>query len=155
MLVAHYIGKKRLFNKLVQWWDLGPISHTEAILAVNADGSCLCASSSFLDGGVRQKMIRLDPAHWILTDTPIWNANRAAHWFAPRYGCRYDVRGIIGHVLPVGQSKTKWYCNEAIGAAVGVLEPWRYRPNGFLGVALAAGGKIVPIDKWIDYGITA
>lgn len=62
--VAFYKGRTRFFNRLVSWWLNGPYSHAELILDTDAGGYAACASSSFLDGGVRLKYMRLDPEHW-------------------------------------------------------------------------------------------
>lgn len=64
MQVAFYKGRKRLFNRLTSWWLRGAYSHCELLLGTDPLGRTICASSSFMDGGVRVKHMVLDPAHW-------------------------------------------------------------------------------------------
>lgn len=53
-------GLQGIFNVLVRWWTRGPYSHTELVLE-ERHGLSLCGSSSFIDGGVRLKWIKLKP----------------------------------------------------------------------------------------------
>ena len=57
MIIAFYRGRARLFNRLVCWWLRGPYSHCEALIDPLPDGRWLCASSSYMDGGVRLKVL--------------------------------------------------------------------------------------------------
>lgn len=141
MRVALYKGRARLFNRLVAWWTRGPYSHCEAIL--NEEGGvALCASSSFLDGGVRVKWIKLDPAKWDVVDVPGWDVKRAAAWFAQHTGDRYDVFGIVGFVISrIRHARGKWFCSESILQSIGVPDAWRFNPNELAAIAHAAGGS--------------
>jgi hypothetical protein len=129
--IAFYKGRARLFNRLVSWWTRGPYSHCELVVG-ELNAGALCWSSSYLDGGVRLKVIPLDPAHWDIVPlhlTPGQEAAAAA-WFRAHEGQPYDVRGLIGCVWqPFADDKAAWFCNEAIAAALGVEEPWRFNPN--------------------------
>lgn len=133
MRVAFYKGKKRLFNKLVSWWTRGPYSHCELVFS---DGES--ASASFMDGGVRYKRILFDDAHWDfieLEDSFLEAQSR--FWFYDHFNEKYDVLGILGFVNPrIKQSKNKWFCSEAIMAALGFSEAWRYNPNTAYSVLL-------------------
>ena len=130
--VAFYKGRARLFNRLVSWWTRGPYSHCELVVQ-QLNAGALCWSSSFMDGGVRLKVIKLNPAHWDVVTLEVSDAAAAAatQWFKDHEGQGYDVRGIAGMVWRrVADSKTRWYCNEAVGAALGLADPWRFEPNG-------------------------
>ncbi len=129
--VAFYKGRTRLFNRAVSWWERGPYSHCELVTA-HLNAGALCWSSSFTDGGVRLKVIALDPDHWDLVDVRASAQQEAAAiaWFKAHEGQPYDLRGLLGMVWrPAGHDKERWYCNEAIGAALGVPDPWRFEPN--------------------------
>lgn len=108
--VAFYKGTSRLFNRAVSWWQRGPYSHCELVTGYEG-GDAICYSSSFMDGGVRRKLIALDPSHWDLVSIDVtpeqaWAAER---WFFEHLGEKYDVAGLVGFV---------W-------------GPWRFGPNAF------------------------
>ncbi len=129
MIIAFYKstpkGIKGLYNRLVRWWCRGTYSHCEILFS---DG--LCASSSFMDGGVRFKQINLNPHHWDFIRVPDWLERDARVWFATYEGCKYDVLGNLHFVVGlVADDKRKWFCSEAVAAALGVTEPWRFDPN--------------------------
>ena len=127
MKVAFYKGKKRLFNRLVCYWLRGDYSHCELVLQTSPDGVSLCASSSYLDGGVRTKTMVLDPDHWDVVEV-----DRSAIpeiWLRVHKGDRYDVLGLLGFVWrrQTGNQR-KWFCSEAVAAMLGFPEPWRFDP---------------------------
>jgi hypothetical protein len=126
MKVAFYKGKKRLFNKLVSWWTRGPYSHCELVFS---DGES--ASSSFMDGGVRYKRILFNHDLWDFIELgPQFDEQKAREWFDKHDGAQYDVMGLVGFVFRrVGDDKKKYFCNEAVLAALGFLESWRFDPN--------------------------
>lgn len=130
MRLASYKGTRPglsgLFNVATRWWLGGPYSHTELIFS---DGAC--ASSSFLDGGVRFKRIEFDPEHWDIIDC-LGDEDAARAWFDAHEGDGYDVLGLIGFVWRRStHERGKWFCNEAIGAALGIPDPWRFEPVTF------------------------
>ena len=127
MKVAFYKGRKRLFNKLTSWWLRGPYSHCELILEDSEFGS-LCASSSFMDGGVRVKVIALDPEHWDVIDVD-GDAAFARQWLNDHAGEGYDTLGLIGFIARViKQDKRRWFCSEAVAAMLQIPDPWRFDP---------------------------
>ena len=136
--VAFYKGRTRLFNRLVSWWLNGPYSHAELILDTDADGYAACASSSFLDGGVRLKYMRLDPEHWDIVDVQGDKATAWA-WLKEHDGDQYDTFGLLGLVWRRGKgSPDKVWCTESVAAMLGYDEPWRFDPMT-LYVALTRG----------------
>lgn len=133
MRIALYKGRKRLFNRLVSWWMRGPYSHCEAILS-ERDGISECASSSFLDGGVRIKRIRLNPDNWDIVETP-WSADRSREWFESHLGAKYDLFGLVFFVLPWRQSRRRYFCSEAVLASAGINDAWRFDTNALAAIA--------------------
>lgn len=121
-------GWQGLFNRLVRWWTRGPYSHTELVLE-ERDGLSLCGSSSFIDGGVRLKWIKLNADHWDLL--PVSGDPAAARqWFERHAGQGYDLFGLLGFLArPVTGHQSRWFCSEAVGAALGLAESWRFCPN--------------------------
>lgn len=128
--IAFYKGRKRLFNRFVSWFCRGAFSHAELILGESPHGS-VCASSSFMDGGVRIKVIKLNPDHWDVI--PVNGDVAAAYaWIDQHMGDGYDLRGLLGFLWrPAAHSKRRWYCNEAVGAMLGEVDPWRFDPCSY------------------------
>lgn len=123
-------GWQGLYSRLVRWIDHGPYSHCELIFS---DG--LSASASYIDGGVRFKRIAFDPEHWDFIDLPTVLEPAARAWFEAHAGKCYDVWGNVRFLLPwLSDSVDKWFCSEALAAAIGLREPWRYGPNGLAAV---------------------
>ena len=134
--VAFYKGQTRVFNKLVSWWTRGPYSHTELVV----DG--VWYSSSFLDGGVRAKRIEFDPEHWDLIELPDADAASAVKWFEDHAGQKYDVLGLAGFVVrSLPDDRWKYFCSEAVAAALGFDEAWRLDPNTFAAVLRRMAGQ--------------
>ncbi|HEY9460364.1 MAG TPA: hypothetical protein VIR04_06155 [Paralcaligenes sp.] len=144
MQVAFYKGRSRIFNRLVAWWTRGAFSHCELVTGYTSDGAAICWSSSWLDGGVRRKAIKLNPDHWELVDIPDTPRTRtgAVTWFMVNSGQPYDLLGLLGFLWrPTRDVLHGWFCSEAIAAALGIPEPWRFDPNTLRAVLLAHIGK--------------
>ncbi len=123
MQIAFYKGRTRLFNRLTAWWTNGPYSHCELVV----DG--VCWSSSFMDGGVRVKKMDLDPDRWDVIDVP-GDVTAAQQWFSDHHGDDYDVLGLFGFLWrPWRDDKDRWFCSEALAAALGFADAWRFCPN--------------------------
>lgn len=135
MKIAFYKGTTKPFNWVVSKWTRGPYSHCEVVFS---DG--WCASSSFLDGGVRFKYIDLDPNHWDIIEVPNIDETMVRQWYIDHVGQKYDVRGLAAVLTPIPEDKIRWFCNESIGAAIGLTNPWRFNPNSFASVCEAMGG---------------
>ncbi|WP_409482587.1 hypothetical protein [Noviherbaspirillum sp. ST 5-3] len=142
MKIAFYKGRTRLFNRFVSWWTSGPYSHVEAVFDgfQSLDAPVLCASSSFMDGGVRMKMIELTPAHWDILDIPAIDSTQVCEWFHKHVGCRYDLVGLLSTSCPIKQDRDRFFCNEAIGTASGLRDAWRFNPNSFARICELLGG---------------
>lgn len=144
MRLAFYRGRPKglagLFDALVRWWTRGAYSHVELVLG---DGTCW--SSSSRDGGVRAKAIDLASGNWDLV--AITGDEAAAQaWFAAHAGAGYDYLGLFGFVWRPGTGDNRrWFCSEAIAAALGYRDPWRFCPNTLAAVAgLGAGSAVCP-----------
>lgn len=128
MQIAFYKGKTRVFNRLVSWYLRGPYSHCELVLQTNTDGYSTCASSSFMDGGVRMKQIKLDPEHWDVIEVQ-GSVAVAVRWLDEHEDCKYDVLGLLGFLWRRTQGEqNKFFCSEAVAAMLGLDEPWRFDP---------------------------
>lgn len=119
-------GIQGIYSRVVRLVDGGQYSHTEIVFS---DG--LSASASFIDGGVRLKRIDFDPAHWDFIDLSPSMEPAARQWFADHEGAGYDLIGNLRFVAWFARpSKSRWFCSEAVAAALGMPEPWRYGPCG-------------------------
>lgn len=129
MRFAFYKGRGGLADRAIRWWQRGPYSHVEAVLADNGDGTFECASS-VSGAGVRVASIPLCAAEWDFIDMPA-DVAEIRGWFAAHAGAGYDWLGIFGFVMrPVGGERARYFCSEAVASALGVNEPWRLDPNG-------------------------
>jgi len=152
MKVAFYKGTHAglpgIYNRLVRWWTRSQYSHAELVFE---DGQA--ASSSAMDGGVRLKVIEFDPALWDFVPVPAGLAPAARTWFAEHAGEAYDMLGNLHFVISaVGDDKRKWFCSEAVAAALGIPDPERFDP-GTLHAALcfinqpAQAGFFTPVTE--------
>ena len=77
------------------------------------------------------KRIDYDSAHWDFIDLPPSLEPYARDWFERNAGAPYDLMGNVRFVLPwLADSERGWFCSEALAAALGWAEPWRFGPNG-------------------------
>lgn len=129
MKIALYRGTRSgwsgLFSLLVRLWTRSSFSHCELILPGE-----LSASASWLDGGVRLKHINYaaHPERWVILDVEGDEAY-AMWWFRERLGKSYDILGLLGFIWPSRGGKDKWFCSEAIMAALGYSEAHRFHPG--------------------------
>ena len=136
MKVALYKGKKRAFNRLVAWWTRSDYSHCEVLFEYDLKtNTYLCASSSYLDGGIRFKWINLDAPHWDIVEIK-GDIEKVREWYKLRLGRPYDVKGIVGCVVRrLPASNDKWFCSSSIASALGYPEPWRVLPVDLKSIA--------------------
>lgn len=126
-------GMAGVYNRLVRWWTRSIYSHAELVFAGG-----WCGSASFMDHGVRLKVIDFNPEHWDFIDLPAALEPAALDWFKQHRGAKYDIWGNLHFVIsPVVHDTRRWFCSEAIAAALGLPDPWRYDP-GVLASALTA-----------------
>ena len=119
-------GLQGLYSRAARFIDRGPYSHCELIFS---DG--LSASASYIDKGVRMKRIDYDPEHWDIVDLAGFDEQAARDWFEDRLGEGYDLWGNLRFIFGwVHDDDGKWFCSEALMAALGFAEPWRFGPNG-------------------------
>lgn len=132
MKIAFYIGKSRenprvrIWDRIVCFVDGSRYSHAELVLVEYADGTCLCASSSARDHGVRYKRMKLDPVHWDLVE--IYGDLRHAHrWMNARTGRKYDWLGLIRTMFGwMPDDQKRYFCSESVAGMLGLEDPARY-----------------------------
>jgi hypothetical protein len=127
--IAFYKGTRPgvagVYNRLVRSRGRGPYSHVELCFPGG-----WCASSSFADGGVRWKEMELGGDNWDFIELPIEWEPAARQWFVVHQGSKYDLWGNVHLTIGfVSDSADKYFCSEAIAAALLINEPWRMEPN--------------------------
>lgn len=131
ILVAFRHGDKRLFSRVVTFFRGGDTAHCESALQHWFGSLSLCVSSSFIDGGVRGKVIDLtDPHKWRVY---LWQREHAdlMDWLQLHYRSGYDIRALVASTLPrVGHSQAKKHCAESVAEHLLLPEAWRYDPAG-------------------------
>ncbi len=123
-------GLEGLYNRLGRYLDGGPYSHCELIFTERDS-----ASASFLDHGVRFKDIGYSSVgNWDFLPVPDPDGSTerfARSWFEFHAGMKYDIWGNIRFGIGFArESRHAWFCSEAVMAALGYHETWRYGPSG-------------------------
>lgn len=114
--------------------DRSPYSHGELVFTDHVSGS------SWLRGGVQlrqQTEHYYDPSKWDFWSLPWRLEAPAREWFeANHLKIRYDTLGCVRFAIGfVDHDKAGMYCHEAIGTAVGLIDPWRNAGGGILAQA--------------------
>ena len=119
-------GLQGLYSRLTRFIDRGIYSHCELVFS---DG--VSASASFLDGGVRFKTITYKPEHWDFIEIPTAYEKLARDWFHKHENDPYDLWGNVRFAIGLFRDTRKaWFCSEAVMAALGFQEAYRYGPSG-------------------------
>lgn len=138
MKVAFYKGNMAgwngFYDRLIRFWTRGPYSHVELIFSDNVS-----ASSSLPDGGVRFKRIDYDLDKWDIFElSDRFDEQAARKWFNDHEFAQYDLMGILHFVLfPILGSKRRWFCSEAVLAALGFTKTERVDPTTMSGMVPA------------------
>lgn len=133
--IAFYIGKSRenpslrFWDKVVCFFDGSKYSHAELVLREFDDGTCLCASSSVRDGGVRYKRMALHMEHWDLVNI-YGDRAEAIRWMNRRQGRRYDWIGLIRTRFGwIPDNQLKYFCTESVASMLGLEDAASYGPK--------------------------
>ncbi len=115
MEVWFYIGKGRLFDRLIRWYTKSKFSHCEIVI----DG--MASSADAWTNRVRAiPASGFNPANWEKIQVAS-DAIKATTFVSSQLGKKYDWLGILGFFLPVKlQNSNRWYCSEFCAAALGI-----------------------------------
>jgi hypothetical protein len=104
--IAFRYGDKRLFSRIVCLLRGGDSAHVEVAEPLG-DGRWRCTSSSFMDGGARQKDMPLPAEKWRIyrTDIP---PERATAWLAANDAEGYPWWVLLRFVLPFMRPGSAW-----------------------------------------------
>lgn len=149
MKVALYAGKHPgatwfaligvWLTRLAQKGPYGIVTHCEAVLMENPDGTVDLGSSVASAGGVRIRRgvdLAADPG-WFVVDVPQWDVVRARQWFADNLGASYDWRGAAATMLPGHAEGGHWFCSGAVLASVGFKTPSLFTPAHLAAIAFS------------------
>lgn len=152
LLIGFRHSDNRLYPKLVTWLRGGTSAHCESAVA-DGGGSrlSLCVSASFMDRGVRGKVIDMsDPHKWRVY---LWTLGHEdlMDWLRRNYNVKYDVRGNLGILAPrVGHNKTKKFCSEAVAEHLQLVDPHTWDPARLESYV----AQVSPIVVWSGSGWT-
>lgn len=145
--LASYRGTHRglpgIVNRGIRLLDRAQYSHSEICLGnADLDEPLKCYSSSGVDHGVRQKIMRLDSQKWDLLHLPFASQQQVLDHFGLTQGAPYDFWGVARFALPflLREHPRAWFCSEWCLAALGMTDAWRFSPAGAHAVLLASGG---------------
>lgn len=149
--LAFYKGRGKSWWQRVQDWAIrfatrSPYSHVELIEGRAALGKeTLCLSSSGRDGGVREKIIPLNPDHWDLVELED-QPEEIGDFIRQRSGARYDYLGIVfSQIFSLGRhNPDKWFCSEICAAALGMPNAQRMSPQALYDVVSWAQLQLPP-----------
>lgn len=133
--LAFYKGKGTWVDRLIRWSTRSAYSHVEIVHDMEEKWQHFtfgyqCYSSSARDGGVRSKLIKLNPDHWDLVEVT-WRDDFDLDLFIENDSAKYDYSGIVfSHIFSLGRhNKNKWFCSEICAAALGLPKPQNYSPG--------------------------
>lgn len=153
IMIAYYLGRRKenertsLFDQLVCFATSSKYSHLEYVYDYSpVTGLAVCWSSSPRDGGVRRKVIHLDPQTWELYSVKSEiSITGILSWFYANEGVKYDWFGAFATKLPfVKQSSTRIFCSEAIATILGMPKPHKETPQSIYNV-LASNSTRIPL----------
>lgn len=129
ILIAFRHSDTSIFARTVTTLRGGDSAHCEVAVPLDVDGRAmhLCVSASFIDGGVRGKVIDIgNPDKW-----RVWRWTgphlNPLEWLREHYGAGYDLRGLCGILAPpVGHDRTKRFCSEGAAEMLMLPDPHTY-----------------------------
>jgi hypothetical protein len=106
-------------------------SHSEICVGNPFEGAVLCISSVGTEGGVRGKVMQLDPKDWDVLPLATVYPQQVLNFLEQHRGEPYDLIGCVRSVLPfVGREHpTKYFCSEVCATVIGIQDPWRMHPG--------------------------
>lgn len=133
--LASFKGKKAGWQGAVEritcFFTKGPYSHSEIAIGNPFDGAVLCVSSVGTEGGVRGKVMQLDPKDWDVIPLATVYPQQVLNFLTENKGKGYDLIGCVRSVLPFvsREHADKYFCSEVVATIIGFPEPWRMHPN--------------------------
>lgn len=145
MIYAAFYKKKRPVDSLVTAWyrladeitrlvTRGIYSHCE--IAIKEGDEYRCYSASIRDGGVRSKLMPLDPDDWDLVDiSGAVSAQQIVDFYIKTAGSKYDFIGLLSPVVGQWHDTNKYFCSEWCAEALGITRPYKISPASLYPIA--------------------
>lgn len=134
--LAFYRGRGDVVDRVIRWMTRSLYSHVEIIWWCGTHGDdglpeALAFSASSRDGGVRTRVIGMDPDHWDYVTIPWACQQRVAVLSRSEDGAGYDYLGIVlSQILHLRRSSgRRWFCSEIVGHALGLPFPQTLSPG--------------------------
>ena len=120
-----YKGRGKIGNALIRWWTNSIYSHCEIRI-----GST-CYSSSLTDGGVRAKVIEIDPEHWDIIKLPSELIPSTLELFEKTKGKGYSYLDLfLDQILNRAKNRSsRYFCSEWCARAINLPNPSLYSPR--------------------------
>ncbi|WFF38034.1 enoyl-CoA hydratase [Moraxella nasibovis] len=129
----------RICDGITKFFTKGGYSHCEIAISLS-DGRYQCYSSSYRDGGVRTKTMRLSSDKWDLLALDGLPAARIEDYFAQTKEAGYDLFGALGCVAGLRQHADRYFCSEwCFNVIFGSNQGWRFSPNQLAQIACHLG----------------
>lgn len=135
--------KHSLAHRLGTAIDHSQYSHSNIVFA---NGQ---SASAWSNGGVNIRQVEYDTKIWDFFTLPGNLEARTHGWFAHHAGVGYDHFGVLRFGIPLlKESQNRFFCHEAIAAALGWSEPWRYGPGLLLARCIDQFGSVLCDGPW-------
>jgi hypothetical protein len=124
ILIAFRYGDDRWFARLICWWRGGDSAHCEVVVPKHSgefDGEQPqdCITASWLDGGVRYKVMPLPADKWRVY--AVEGTRDPVSWLVAHDHHPYGWRSLLGFVLPPLLRKPRgWICTRVAAHMMGL-----------------------------------
>lgn len=138
--VAFRYGDRRIFSRLVCFVRGGDTAHCE----VSDDwtgGDHSCVSSSWVDGGVRRKIINLTRDKWRVYQIP-GDPSVVSAWMRVHGSDGYGVFRLLRFVLNLRINWGGPVCSTAAADIMGISEPYLFDPRTLEAVCDRLGTRV-------------
>lgn len=150
MYVAFYVGKGNWFDKLVRFWTRSNTSHVVAVFSdqrasfeTNPPTFYNLIGTSDPKRGISLTYKEMYADEWQAVYVDADEA-KVKQWFVDRIGLKYDWLGVLGFVFPpIKQEPKRWFCSEAVAAALGISDSWRFNPAALRAALLPKAGSVL------------
>ena len=135
--VIFYKGKRPFYKVkhavsdfLIRKFTKSKYSHCEIAIQIKNSDSYLCFSSSFRDGGVRAKVIKLKEHHWDFIKVDV-DEDKLYEFLDSTIDMKYDLLGCLGIVSDkIKHEKNEYFCSEWCAEVLGYENPEKMTPGG-------------------------
>jgi hypothetical protein len=138
--IASFKGRKSgwhgLIGSIIRFATKSEYSHTETCVGNPFEGPVLCVSSVGTEGGVRGKVMQLDPKNWDIDPMSWVSEDDVTKFLAEYQGKGYDLVGCVRSVIPFvsREHPEKWFCTETASYIQKLPESWRFPPGDLVAI---------------------